>query len=85
VKADVWRHFRARFSGTLMINGGLSIEAASEYAADGTADLVAFGVPFIANANLAELVAAGYGTAQLNQGGWAPLPPASCPAAAGQR
>lgn len=69
-KADLFRHFRQGFGGTLMINGGLAIEVASQYAADGTADLVAFGTPFIANANLPQLVAAGYGHGQLNPGGY---------------
>jgi hypothetical protein len=35
----------------------------------GVADLVCLGVPFMANANLAQLVAAGFTTDQLNPGG----------------
>lgn len=38
------------------------------YVADGTADLVSYGVPFIANANLPALIAAGKRTADLNMG-----------------
>lgn len=45
----------------------LEILQADEYVADGTADLVAFGVPFLANANLPELLAHG---SALNAGGW---------------
>ncbi|KAL2622536.1 hypothetical protein R1flu_002741 [Riccia fluitans] len=69
-KTDVWRFFRTVYKGSLMINGGLSPEKAEEYVADGTADSVSFGVPFIANANLPELLAAGYSSEQLNPGGW---------------
>ncbi len=68
LKTDVFKFFRQRYSGSLMINGGLAIEQGNAYCADGTADLVAFGTPFIANANLPELVAAGYGHGQLNAG-----------------
>ncbi|KAL3691360.1 hypothetical protein R1sor_005011 [Riccia sorocarpa] len=69
-KTDVWRYFRNVYKGYLMINGGLTPEKGDEYVADGTADAVIFGVPFIANANLPELLAAGYSSEQLNQGGW---------------
>jgi 2,4-dienoyl-CoA reductase-like NADH-dependent reductase (Old Yellow Enzyme family) len=71
VKTDVFKFFRQKYTGTLMINGGLAIEKGNAYCADGTADLVAFGTPFIANANLPELVAAGYGHGQLSPGGCA--------------
>ena len=40
---------------------------AAEYVKDGIADLVAFGVLYVANANLPELIASGK---ELNQGGW---------------
>lgn len=66
-KTDVFRYFRKHFKGTLMINGGLSPEKANKYVEDGTADLASFGVLFLANANLPELVATGQ---ELNQGGW---------------
>ncbi|KAG6547716.1 hypothetical protein Mapa_010528 [Marchantia paleacea] len=69
-KNDVWRFFRQHYKGTLIINGGLTPEKAEEYVAEGTADCVSFGVPFIANANLPELLAAGFGNEQLNAGGW---------------
>ncbi len=44
--------------------------AGEQYVSDGVADLVAYGVPYVANANLPELVAAGVGTAGLNPGRW---------------
>ncbi|CAK9868738.1 unnamed protein product [Sphagnum jensenii] len=58
-EADPFRFFRNHYKGTLMINGALSPEKAEEYVADGTADLVAFGVLFLANANLPALLASG--------------------------
>lgn len=66
-ETDVFRYFRKYFKGNLMINGGLSPEKATEYVEDGTADLVTFGVLYLANANLPELLATGQ---ELNQGGW---------------
>ncbi|CAM6116659.1 unnamed protein product [Calypogeia fissa] len=66
-KIDVWEFFRKHYKGSLMINGGLSPEKADEYVANGTADTVAFGVIFLANANLPELLASG---SELNNGGW---------------
>lgn len=71
VSFDTFRRFRQTFSGTLMVNGGISVEAAQQYVADGTADLVAFAGLFIANANLPALVAAGFSTDKLNPGGHA--------------
>ncbi|KAI5070307.1 hypothetical protein GOP47_0014650 [Adiantum capillus-veneris] len=64
---DVFRYFRKHYKGTLMINGGLTPEKANEYVEDGTADLFAFGVLYLANANLPELIATGQ---ELNPGGW---------------
>lgn len=66
-ETDVFPYFRKHYKGTLMINGGLAPEKANEYVKDGTADLVAFGVLYLANANLPELLATGQ---ELNQGGW---------------
>lgn len=70
VAADVWQHFRKGYKGTLMANGGLSIEAGQQLVKDGVADLISYGVPFIANASLPDLIAAGYATSQLNPGGF---------------
>ncbi|GLC38568.1 hypothetical protein PLESTM_000748500 [Pleodorina starrii] len=70
VSFDMFRHFRAAFKGTLCINGGLGIEQGEQYVSEGVADLVTYGVHFIANANLPELVAAGVGTGGLNMGSY---------------
>ena len=45
---------RPLFRGPLIVNGGFDREAARETLAKGDADLVAFGVPFIANPDLPE-------------------------------
>lgn len=43
---------RRRFSGPLIINGGFTLERAAAAIEQGEADLVAFGVPFLANPDL---------------------------------
>jgi N-ethylmaleimide reductase len=43
---------RRRFSGPLIINGGFTLERAAAAIAQNEADLVAFGVPFLANPDL---------------------------------
>ncbi|GIL68752.1 hypothetical protein Vafri_21995, partial [Volvox africanus] len=68
VNFDLFRHFRPIFKGTLAINGGLGIEQGEQYVSDGVADLVFYGVHFISNANLPELVAGGVRTGGLNMG-----------------
>ena len=40
------------FSGTIMLNAGYDKESAEKVLNSGTADLVSFGVPFIANPDL---------------------------------
>jgi N-ethylmaleimide reductase len=45
---------RRNFRGPLMVNGGYTAELASQAIDAGDADLVAFGVPFIANPDLVE-------------------------------
>jgi N-ethylmaleimide reductase len=45
---------REKFDGTLMLNGGYDARAANEVIEDGLADLVSFGVPFLANPDLPE-------------------------------
>ncbi|KAG2428686.1 hypothetical protein HXX76_011391 [Chlamydomonas incerta] len=70
IKFDAFRLFRNIYTGALMVNGGLSVEQGEELVKSGTADLVAYGVPFIANANLPALVAAGVKSAGLNPGGF---------------
>ncbi|SDM74222.1 N-ethylmaleimide reductase [Daejeonella rubra] len=49
---EVAKHFRPLYQGTLIINKGFTKETAIKVLEDGDADLVAFGVPFIANPDL---------------------------------
>jgi N-ethylmaleimide reductase len=48
---------RRAFSGTLMLNGGISIDQADALIRDGHADLVAFARAYIANPDLVERIA----------------------------
>ena len=50
---------RATYEGTLIVNGGYDKARADEAVAEGRADLVAVGVPYIANPDLVERFAAG--------------------------
>jgi N-ethylmaleimide reductase len=43
---------RAIFEGAMMVNGGYDLRSGDEAIASGLADLVAFGVPFLANPDL---------------------------------
>ncbi|WP_437598632.1 alkene reductase [Sorangium sp. So ce590] len=45
---------RERFRGALVVNGGYTREAAEQALRSGVADLVSFGVPFLANPDLPE-------------------------------
>jgi N-ethylmaleimide reductase len=45
---------REKFDGTYIVNGGFDLAAANAAIAGGEADLVAFGVPFLANPDLPE-------------------------------
>jgi N-ethylmaleimide reductase len=45
-------HFRSIYSGTIVVAGGLTFEAAEKAVLDGVADLVGFGKAFIANPDL---------------------------------
>lgn len=47
-------HYRKIYKGTLMINGGFTRDAANKAIEDNVADLVSFGVPFIANPDLVQ-------------------------------
>lgn len=51
---EVAKHFRPLYNGTLIINKSFDKEKAIKVLEDGDADLVAFGVPFIANPDLVE-------------------------------
>jgi N-ethylmaleimide reductase len=48
----MFKHFRARYRGTLIANVGMTRERGNHLIADGLADLVAFGETFIANPDL---------------------------------
>lgn len=61
---DVPGFTRARFSGPIIVNGGYDRDSAEAVLAKGDADLVAFGVPFLANPDLVTRLQTG---APLNQ------------------
>lgn len=50
--SKVAKHFRPLYNGTLIINKGFTKETGTKIIEEGHADLVAFGVPFIANPDL---------------------------------
>jgi N-ethylmaleimide reductase len=52
--APVAAELRKIYTGTLMINGGYGRETGEKAVADNLADLVAFGVPYLANPDLVE-------------------------------
>lgn len=52
-------HLRARFHGPLVVNGGFDRQSGEILLAEGAADLVAFGVPFLSNPDLPERLKAG--------------------------
>ncbi len=52
--ADVTGHYRKLYKGTLITNTGYTRESGNAAVAEGRADLVAFGVPFIGNPDLVE-------------------------------
>src|SRR5690606_34875326 len=54
---DVPAFARARFAGPIIVNGGFERAAAEAVLAKGDADLVAFGVPFLANPDLVRRLA----------------------------
>ena len=51
---QVAKHFRPLYNGTLVINKGFNKATANTVLAAGDADLVSFGVPFLANPDLVE-------------------------------
>jgi N-ethylmaleimide reductase len=56
---DVAALIRAHYKGTLILNGGYDRARAEADIASGLADLIAFGVPFLANPDLPERLAQG--------------------------
>ena len=53
------QHLRARFHGPLVVNGGFGRETGNALLAEGLAELIAFGVPFLANPDLPARLASG--------------------------
>lgn len=51
---EVAKHFRKIYNGTIIINRAFNKETATKVINDGDANLVSFGVPFIANPDLVE-------------------------------
>lgn len=51
---NVAKHFRPLYKGTIIINKGFTRETGNEVIENGDADLVAYGVPYIANPDLVE-------------------------------
>lgn len=54
IEPNIAKRYRPIYKGNLIINGGFSQETGNEVIEAGDADMVAFGVPFIANPDLAE-------------------------------
>ncbi len=57
---------RRRFSKTYIANNGFDLELATSHLAEGKADLIAFGLPFIANPDLVERLQTGAPLADIN-------------------
>ncbi len=62
----MFQHFRPIFPGTLIANVGMTAERGNRLIADGLADLVAFGRPYIANPDLARRIATGAPLAEVD-------------------
>jgi N-ethylmaleimide reductase len=54
IEPHIAKRYRPKYKGSLIINGGFTQETGNKVIADGDADMVAFGVPFIANPDLPE-------------------------------
>lgn len=61
---------RANFSGVLILNGDYTAERAETALAEGRADAIAFGRPFIANPDLPARIAAGASLAEAEMATW---------------
>ncbi len=62
----MFRHFRPIFRGKLIANVGMAAERGNRLIAEGIADLVAFGRPYIANPDLVERLATGAPLAEVD-------------------
>ena len=62
----MFRHFRTLFRGKLIASVGMTAERGNRLIAEGLADLVAFGRPYIANPDLVERLATGAPLAEVD-------------------
>src|SRR5258707_8987160 len=62
----MFQHFRPIFRGTLIANVNMTAERGNRLIAEGLADMVAFGRPYIANPDLAERLATGAPLAEID-------------------
>ena len=62
----MFRHFRPIFRGILIANVNMTAERGNRLIAEGLADLVAFGRPYIANPDLVERLATGAPLAEID-------------------
>jgi N-ethylmaleimide reductase len=62
----MFHHFRAIFQGTVIANVQMDAQRGHRLIADGLADLVAFGRPFIANPDLVERLKTGAPLAEID-------------------
>lgn len=67
LQEDYFGHVRHHYKGTLMANGGFTQETGNRIIADGVAELVSFGAPFIANPDLVERFAVGHPLAEADR------------------
>lgn len=63
-ESQIAKRYRKIFKGTLLINLGFTFETGNKVIEEGDADLVAFGVPFIANPDLVSRFENGYPLAE---------------------
>ncbi|WP_276499621.1 alkene reductase [Pontibacter litorisediminis] len=54
IEKHIAKRYRPKYKGNMIINGGFTQETGNEVIEEGNADLVAYGVPFIANPDLPE-------------------------------
>jgi N-ethylmaleimide reductase len=64
---ELWRAMRQEFGGPFMVCGGYTRETAERELADGVADAVVFGKPFISNPDLVERLQSGAALATWDQ------------------
>jgi len=62
----MFRHFRSIYKGTLIANVNMQRERGNRLIAEGSADLIAFGRPYIANPDLVQRFAAGAPLAEVD-------------------